>query len=73
MKLSVSTLCKLLFTKRYDEFKIVFVYLSPCSICVPVYSGKYLRGSNDKYLFHALYMVTFPMSTQHENLWEKNV
>ena len=35
----------------------MFVSFSPSSICVPVYSGKYLSSSNDKYFFPTLYMA----------------
>jgi len=47
MKLSVSAICNKFSTKRYGEFKIVFVYFSPFSICVPDYSWKYLSNKSN--------------------------
>ena len=57
MKLRISAICNQFSAKCYDEFNLVFVSFSPSSICVPVYSGKYLSSSNDKYFFPTLYMA----------------
>ena len=53
-------------TNGYVKLKIVFLPLIPVSICVPVYSGNYVRNSIDKYFFHAPYVVDNPISNLYE-------
>ena len=56
--------------KFSTKFKSLFLSILPISICVPVYSGNYLRSSN---FFHALYMVYNPTSKKYENCDTKRV
>jgi hypothetical protein len=51
-QLGIYTICNKFSTQPYCEFNLVFVSLSPFSICVPVYSEKYLRSSIHKHFFH---------------------
>ena len=62
LKLVIHVMCNKFYTKYYAEFILVYIFLIPFNICVPVYSGMYLKISEGKYFFHALYMVYNPMS-----------
>ena len=73
MKLNISAICNKFSAKGYVKLKIVFLPLIPVSICVPVYSGNYLRNSFDKYFFHAPYLMYIPVSKLYEHCGTKRV
>jgi hypothetical protein len=57
VKLAISTTHNKFSAKCYGEFNLVFESNIPFRSCVPVYSEKYMRGSNFKYIFSTLYIV----------------